>query len=80
MQKLTLREQMEEFMFLGLRLTKGISKMEFMNCFGCTVESVFGEVLFKNQKDGLIEMTADRIFLTAMGFDVSNYVFAQFLE
>lgn len=79
-QKLSVREQMEEFMFLGLRLTKGISKEDFERNFGCTAESVFGEVLEKNQRDGLLDIDEKHIVLTAKGLDLSNYVFAQFLE
>ena len=79
-QELSRREQMEEFMFLGLRLTKGISEQEFKDCFGCALESVYGEVLRKNLKDGLLIRENGRVYLTAKGLDLSNYVFAQFLE
>lgn len=79
-QILSLREQMEEFLFLGLRLTKGISRKEFQDIFGCTVESVFGEAFAQNRRDGLLALEGDRIFLTSRGRDVSNYVFVSFLE
>ena len=79
-QILSLREQMEEFLFLGLRLTKGISRKEFQDIFGCTVESVFGEAFAQNRRDGLLALKGDRIFLTSRGRDVSNYVFVSFLE
>ena len=79
-QNLSLREQMEEFLFLGLRLTKGISRKEFQDIFGCTVESVFGEALAQNRQDGLLALEGDRIILTPRGRDVSNYVFVSFLE
>lgn len=77
-QKLSLKEQMEEFMFLGLRLTEGILKKEFRDCFDCTVDSVYGDVLRKNEKDGLLSLDGDTIKLTEKGLDLSNYVFAQF--
>lgn len=79
-QKLSVREQMEEFMFLGLRLTAGISMAEFEHTFGCNVEAVFGDVIQKNQLNGLITVGEGRIALTPKGLDLSNYVFAQFLE
>ena len=79
-QELSVREQMEEFMYLGLRLVKGISKADFARTFDCTVESVFGEVLARNQRDGLLVIGEEHIALTAKGLDLSNYVFAQFLE
>lgn len=79
-QQLSVREQMEEFMFLGLRLIKGIEKADFAQVFGCSVESVFGNVIEKNKRDGLLVMDKNRIALTSQGLDLSNYVFAQFLE
>lgn len=60
-QKLTLREQMEEFMFLGLRLTEGISPLEFERIFGKTLEQVYGEVIRKNVKDGLLYFHGGKI-------------------
>lgn len=60
-QKLTQREQMEEFMFLGLRLTEGISPLEFERIFGKTLEHVYGEVIRKNVKDGLLYFHGGKI-------------------
>ena len=52
---LSVEEQMEEFMFLGLRMTNGISKEEFRETFGVSLEDIFGEVIRKNIKEGLLE-------------------------
>lgn len=79
-QSLSRQEQMEEFFFLGMRLTKGISRAEFKQLYGCPAEAVYGEVLKKNQKDGLLTVEEERISLTEKGLDLSNYVFAQFLQ
>lgn len=79
-QTLSVREQMEEFLFLGLRLTKGILKKDFSQTFHCPVESVFGEAIARNLKEGLLLSDAERIWLTPRGRDLSNYVFAGFLE
>ena len=70
---------MEEFMFLGLRMTNGISKEEFRKTFGVSVEDIFGEIIRKNIKEELLQQKADRIALTKRGLDVSNYVMAQFI-
>lgn len=79
-QYLSVEEQMEEYMFLGLRLMRGVSKREFVRQFGRSMESVYGEIMEKLQKDGLIwEPGADRISLTPHGIDISNYVMAQFM-
>lgn len=79
-QYLSVEEQMEEYMFLGLRLMEGVSKREFARQFGCSMESVYGKIMEKLQQDGLIQIPeADRISLTPYGIDISNYVMAQFM-
>ena len=70
---------MSEFMFLGLRMTKGVSKAEFLEGFGVPIESVYGKVLDKYKSVGLLEETEGRIFLTRAGIHVSNGVMAEFL-
>lgn len=75
---LTKEEQMEEFMFLGLRLTEGVRKSDFKQKFGIPMETVYGEVLEKMQQEGLL-VVEESVYLTAYGMDVSNYVMAQFL-
>ena len=86
MQELTVEEQMEEFMFLGLRMTEGVSPQEFRDAFGKSMEEVYGPVIEKNRKDGLLEYRGRissgepaRLALTGRGLDVSNMVMAQFL-
>lgn len=80
-QPLSKQEQMEEFMFLGLRMAEGVSKAEFERLFGCTMEAVYGEVMKKNINDNLLqEIEGERIVLTDRGMDLSNYVMAQFLQ
>ncbi|MCI8543278.1 MAG: oxygen-independent coproporphyrinogen III oxidase [Lachnospiraceae bacterium] len=88
--QLSREEQMEEFMFLGLRMTEGVDEGLFRRLFGCGMEEVYGEVIGKNIRDGLLRMDCDfegkeehaalrRLSLTEKGLDVSNYVMAQFL-
>ncbi len=76
---LTKEEQMEEFMFLGLRVMKGISKQKFLEKFQMDMEVLYGEVLKKLLEQKLIRVNGDNVALTKKGIDVSNYVFAQFL-
>ena len=78
-EKLDKKSQMEEFMFLGLRMTEGISTECFRQTFGLTVELVYGPVLEQQIADQLLRKEDGRIFLTERGLDVSNYVMAQFL-
>ncbi len=77
--RLTGNEQMEEFMFLGLRMMCGVSRREFQERFGRQIEEVYGGVLCKMYRQELLECVSDHIRLTGLGIDVSNYVMAEFL-
>jgi oxygen-independent coproporphyrinogen-3 oxidase len=80
---LTKEDCMEEFLFLGLRLTRGVRLSDFIQNFGVSMEELFGEVIEKNITDGLLERKGNGaeewVCLTERGLDVSNYVMAQFL-
>ncbi len=84
-QRLSTEEQMEEFMFLGLRLISGISFREFEKNFGKTVEEIYPGVTGELEKQGLLicerdeygERTGAR--LSEFGLDVSNAVMVRFL-
>ena len=83
-QVLTEQEQMEETMFLGLRLIRGISYEQFEKQYGRSLPEVYGPVITQNISDGLLreytEESGERFLaLTEKGLDVSNYVMAQFL-
>lgn len=76
---LSVTDEMEEFMFLGLRMMSGISREEFQKKFGKKIETVYEKQIQQLKKDGLIEFVENRIRLTKRGIDISNYVFEQFL-
>ena len=71
--------QMEEFMFLGLRMKEGISREKFYENFGISIEGIYQKVLVELKEKGLLEQKEGRIALTEQGERVSNYVMAQFL-
>ena len=73
------RQQIEEFMFLGLRMTRGISKAEFERQFGSEIDAIYGDVLRKYKSMGLLLEENGRIFLSREGIHVSNSVMADFL-
>ena len=73
------KDQMAEFMFLGLRRMQGVSEAEFLRCFGRTMEEVYGPVLKRYQELHMLQREGGRIFLTERGIDVSNAVMADFL-
>ncbi|MEG1780115.1 MAG: radical SAM family heme chaperone HemW [Clostridium sp.] len=76
---LTAKAKMEEFMFLGLRLSKGIRTEEFQKRFGISIEQVYGTVIQHFLKDGLMEDRNGSLRLTEYGTDVSNAVLSEFL-
>ena len=78
-QKLLVEEQMEEFMFLGLRMMEGVSVKGFEETFGKKYEEVYGNVSDKLVAQGLLEQSGDNVRLTERGIDVSNYVMAEFM-
>lgn len=77
--ELSIEEQMEEFMFLGLRMTDGISIKEFKNESGKDIYEVYGFQLEKEERVGNLIIDDERIKLTPKGIDISNIVLANFL-
>ncbi len=59
-QRLGEQEQMEEFLFLGLRMTEGVSCRDFAGLFGRRLEEIYGEVIRKNLRDGLLRYWTGR--------------------
>ncbi len=76
---LSVQDEMEEFMFLGLRLIFGVSEEEFLRRFARSMESMYGSVLGKLTGQGLLAREDGRVFLTEEGISVSNLVMAEFL-
>lgn len=78
-ERLDVVSQMEEYMFLGLRKTDGVSERAFERAFGRTMQEVYGAQIRKFQREGLLAVCGDRVRLTERGIDVSNYVMSEFL-
>lgn len=77
--KLSLKDEMSEFMFLGLRLTDGVSKTAFSQNFTFTVEEIFGDFVKKHINNELLIDNGDFLKLSDRGLDISNYVLSDFL-
>lgn len=77
--QITRNEQMEEFMFLGLRMRDGFYRDEFTQAFGIPIEAVYGDALNHLQQEELLLKREGRIYLTDKGMDLNNYVVAQFM-
>ncbi|MGN4289835.1 radical SAM family heme chaperone HemW [Bacillus cereus group sp. MYBK87-2] len=75
----TEKEKMEEELFLGLRKTKGVSKMAFRNKFNVEMNQVFAKQLQNNQEQGLLEESDGYVRLTRKGKLLGNEVFQSFL-
>ncbi len=78
-QKLSRKDQIEEFMFLGMRMMRGVEAETFRKQFSCEIEEVYGSVFERQKKQGLVQKTRRGYCLTERGIDVSNYVLAEYL-
>ncbi len=80
---LTLWDEMQEFMMLGLRLTEdGVSSAEFSARFGYSLEELFHRQLTQLFHQELLEKhptAADRLRVTQKGIRFGNRVFAAFV-
>ena len=77
--KLSLKDQIEEFMYLGLRMTEGISEIDFEQNFGQKLENIYGSVLQKYKETGFLEKTGTNWRFTRKGIHVSNHILAELL-
>ncbi|MCI7129716.1 MAG: radical SAM family heme chaperone HemW [Lachnospiraceae bacterium] len=78
-QHLSKNDHMAEFFYLGLRMTAGVAKAEFVRRFGMGAEAVYGDVLKDLVDQELLEDTGTHYRLTPFGRDVSNQVLYRFL-
>ena len=73
------KEQIEEFMFLGLRMNDGVTRADFERNFGVPIETVYQNVLNQLKAQELIVALGGRIALTERGMDLGNYVSSKFM-
>ena len=76
---LTKDNQIEETLFLGLRMMEGVSLSAFEEHFHCPLTVIYQREIQKLTEKGLLRMEEDRIFLTEKGIDLSNMVLSEFL-
>lgn len=76
---LSKEDEMSEYMFLGLRKTKGIDILDFRKEFGCDIEEIFARSIDKNIKKGLLVREENRLYLSSRGIDISNTVMSDFI-
>jgi len=71
--------EMAETMMMGLRMVSGVSEERFMARFGQQLESVYGQVIDRLQRLGLLERRDGAVRLTARGMRLGNLVWQEFL-
>lgn len=76
---LSRNERIEEFMFLGFRMTEGISEKKFEENFDVRLMDVYGDILQKYEETGFVEHIETKWRLTRKGIHVSNHILADFL-
>ena len=68
-----------EFVFLGLRMTAGLSLSRYRERFGTDLSKARGLELARLVNDGLVELSDETLKLTRRGMLFSNEVFAVFV-
>ncbi len=76
---LTLKEKMEEEMFLGLRKKSGVSKKRFEEKFGISFEDQYGAVVSDLTEQGLLVPDRDIVRMTKQGLFLGDTVAEKFI-
>lgn len=74
-----INDDMEEFMFMGLRMIEGINLKIFKKRFGKDVFDIYDEVIKNNIKKGLLVVDSEKLYLSEKGIELSNYVMSDFI-
>lgn len=72
-------DNMEEFIFMGLRMNVGVSINEFKGRFGIHINSIYKDVIEKNINKKLLVLENDILRLTDKGIELSNLVMSDFI-
>ena len=74
-----INDDMEEFVFMGLRMIEGIKINEFEKRFNKNIYEVYGDIIEKNIKKELLICNSEKLFLSSRGMEISNYVMSDFI-
>lgn len=77
---LSKKDEMEEFIFMGLRMNKGINLDEFYKRFNIDFKHRYNDILDKLKNLNLIIEQNNNIILTQRGREISNTVFVEFID
>ncbi|WP_297437323.1 radical SAM family heme chaperone HemW [uncultured Clostridium sp.] len=75
----TENENIEEFMFMGLRLIDGISEDDFEMRFKKKIDDVYGDKISRFIKEGLLIRENRKLYLSESGIEYSNKVMSEML-
>ena len=67
-------------MFMGLRMSEGVSEDIFKRRFSKSIYDVYGNEINELKSEGLLLSDKGRLFLSDRGIDVSNQVFEKFIK
>ena len=71
--------EIAEYCILGLRLIRGIDKREFTDRFKFNIKDIYGEIIEKHKKNGLVVEDERTLRLSDKGLDLANLVEVDFL-
>lgn len=74
-----LKDDMEEFMFMGLRMVKGINISEFKERFDKDIYEIYGDIIEKNISKELLICNSGKLCLSQRGMEISNYIMSDFI-
>lgn len=78
-EKVSLKTEISETMFLGLRLIKGLDLERFYRRFGRKVEDFYSREIHSMVEEGLVEYSEGCLRLSSKGLPVANRVFREFI-
>lgn len=73
------RDRFVDAVVLGLRLTEGISRQQFMDRFGIDFYQEYHSIIEKFSREGILLADQDRICLSHRGYFLSNQLLAELL-
>jgi len=79
-EKCSQQQEQNDWLMMGLRLTKGISLAEFKARFGVELESLYQKKLNKLMGIGMLGLTDSRLALTERAYFVSTSVIGELLS
>ena len=79
-EKLSIKDEIEESIFLGVRMNEGIQISDFKEKYNFDFEKEYKNEIEKLSKMELIEIDNNRMKLTQKGREISNSVFVEFIK